>query len=87
MMIWSTQILLEYDQKHIIIVYRDADVICVGGYFSVICGKSNLAMVVFFFEKNPMSNKIKMFLHTLGHLNLNGREKIPTLCLDHPLLT
>ena len=48
-MIWSTQILLEYDQKHIIIVYRDADVICVGGYFSIICGKSNLAMVVFFF--------------------------------------
>ena len=30
-MIWSTQILLEYDQKHIIVVYRDTDVMCVGG--------------------------------------------------------
>ena len=55
-------------------------------YNSAFSEKSNLAMVGVFFEKNHMSNKMKMFLYNLEHLNPNGREKIPTLCLDHPLL-
>ena len=53
---------------------------------SAFSGKSILVLVGFFFEKNPMTNKMKMFLYTLEHLNPSAREKIPTLCLDHPLL-
>ena len=40
----------------------------------------------FFFEKNPMTNKIKKFLYTLEHLIPDGRDEIPTFALYHPLL-
>ena len=40
----------------------------------------------FFFEKNPMTNKIKKFLYTLEHLIPDGRDEIPTFAL-YPLLT
>ena len=44
-------------------------------------------MVGFFFEKNPMTNKIKKFLYILEHLILDGRDEIPTFALYHPLLS
>ena len=39
-----------------------------------------------YFEKNPMTNKIKKFLYTLEHLIPDGRDEIPTFALYHPLL-
>ena len=48
--------------------------------------KSNLAMVGVNIEKKPMSKKMKMFLYVLEHLNPDGCDKFPTLCLDHPLI-
>ena len=42
---------------------------------------------VFFFKKNPMTNKIKKFLYTLEHLIPDGYDEIPTFALYHPLLT
>ena len=44
-------------------------------------------MVGFFFEKNPMTNKIKKFLYILVHLIPDGRDEIPTFALYHPLLS
>ena len=41
----------------------------------------------FFFEKNPMTNKIKKFLYTLEHLIPDGYDEIPTFALYHPLLS
>ena len=43
-------------------------------------------MVGFFFEKNPMTNKIKKFLYILVHLIPDGHDEIPTFALYHPLL-
>ena len=40
----------------------------------------------FFFEKKPMTNKIKKFLYILEHLIPDGRDEIPTFALYHPLL-
>ena len=40
----------------------------------------------FFFEKNPMTNKIKKFLYTLEHLIPDAHEEIPTFAFYHPLL-
>ena len=40
----------------------------------------------FFFEKNPMTNKIKKFLYILVHLIPDGHDEIPTFALYHPLL-
>ena len=40
----------------------------------------------FFFEKNPMTNKIKKFLYTLEHLIPDAHEEIPTFAIYHPLL-
>ena len=48
--------------------------------------KRKSALVGFFFEKNPMTNKIKKFLYTLEHLIPDGRDEIPTFALYHPLL-
>ena len=48
--------------------------------------KRKSAMVGFFFEKNPMTNKIKKFLYTLEHLIPDGCDEIPTFALYHPLL-
>ena len=42
--------------------------------------------MVFFFEKNPMTNKIKKFLYILEHLIPDGYDEIPTFALYHPLL-
>ena len=42
-------------------------------------------MVGGYFEKKPMTNKIKMFLFTLEHLIPDGRDEIPTFALYHPL--
>ena len=39
-----------------------------------------------YFEKNPMTNKIKKFLYTLEHLIPDAHEEIPTFALYHPLL-
>ena len=39
-----------------------------------------------YFERNPMTNKIKKFLYTLEHLILDGYDEIPTFALYHPLL-
>ena len=44
-------------------------------------------MVGGYFEKNPMTNKIKKFLYTLEHLIPDGYDEIPTFALYHPLLT
>ena len=43
-------------------------------------------LVVFFFEKKPMTNKIKKFLYILEHLIPDGYDEIPTFALYHPLL-
>ena len=43
-------------------------------------------MVGGYFEKNPMTNKIKKFLYTLEHLIPDGHDEIPTFALYHPLL-
>ena len=40
-----------------------------------------------YFEKNPMTNKIKKFLYTLEHLIPDGYDEIPTFALYHPLLS
>ena len=48
--------------------------------------KRKSALVGGYFEKNPMTNKIKKFLYTLEHLIPDGYE-IPTFALYHPLLT
>ena len=48
--------------------------------------KRKSAMVGFFFEKNPMTNKIKKFLYILVHLIPDGHDEIPTFALYHPLL-
>ena len=40
----------------------------------------------FFFEKNPMTNKIKKFLYILVHLIPDGHVEIPTFALYHPML-
>ena len=48
--------------------------------------KRKLALVGFFFEKNPMTNKIKKFLYILVHLIPDGHDEIPTFALYHPLL-
>ena len=48
--------------------------------------KRKSAMVVFFLEKNPMTNKIKKFLYVLEHLIPDGHDEIPTFALYHPLL-
>ena len=44
-------------------------------------------MVGGYFEKNPMTNKIKKFLYTLEHLIPDGYDEIPTFALYHPLLS
>ena len=49
-------------------------------------GKSNLVLVGGYFEKNPMTNKIKKFLYILEHLIPDAHEEIPTFALYHPLL-
>ena len=49
--------------------------------------KRKSALVGFFFEKNPMTNKIKKFLYTLEHLIPDGYDEIPTFALYHPLLS
>ena len=43
-------------------------------------------MVGGYFEKNPMTNKIKKFLYTLEHLIPDAHKEIPTFALYHPLL-
>ena len=48
--------------------------------------KPKSALVGFFLEKNPMTNKIKKFLYILEHLIPDGRDEIPTFALYHPLL-
>ena len=48
--------------------------------------KRKLAMVGGYFEKKPMTNKIKKFLYTLEHLIPDGYDEIPTFALYHPLL-
>ena len=48
--------------------------------------KRKSALVGFFLEKNPMTNKIKKFLYILEHLIPDGRDEIPTFALYHPLL-
>ena len=40
-----------------------------------------------FFEKNPMTNKIKKFLYILEHLIPDGRDEIPTFALKPTLAT
>ena len=52
-------------------------------YFEKYFEKS--AMVGGYFEKNPMTNKIKKFLYTLEHLIPDAHEEIPTFALYHPL--
>ena len=49
--------------------------------------KRKSALVGFFLEKNPMTNKIEKFLYILEHLIPDGRDEIPTFALYHPLLT
>ena len=44
-------------------------------------------MVGGYFEKKPMTNKIKKFLYTLEHLIPDGYDEIPTFALYHRLLT
>ena len=39
-----------------------------------------------YFEKKPMTNKIKKFLYTLEHLIPDGYDEIPTFAFDHPML-
>ena len=53
---------------------------------SLVFSKTKISLGGFFFEKNPMTYKIKKFLHTLEHLIPDGREEIPTFALYHPLL-
>ena len=48
--------------------------------------KRKSALVGFFLEKNPMTNKIEKFLYILEHLIPDGRDEIPTFALYHPLL-
>ena len=48
--------------------------------------KRKSALVGGYFEKNPMTNKIKKFLYTLEHLIPDAHEEIPTFALYHPLL-
>ena len=48
--------------------------------------KRKSAMVGFFFEKKPMTNKIKKFLYVLEHLSPDGHDEISTFALYHPLL-
>ena len=40
--------------------------------------KRKSALVGFFFEKKPMTHKIKKFLYTLEHLIPDAHEEIPT---------
>ena len=40
----------------------------------------------FFFEKKPMTNKIKKFLYTLEHLIADAHEEIPSFAFYHPPL-
>ena len=49
--------------------------------------KRKSALVGFFFEKNPMTNKIKKFLYILVHLIPDGHVEIPTFALYHPMLS
>ena len=48
--------------------------------------KQKSALVGFFLEKNPMTNKIKKFLYVLEHLIPDGHDEIPTFALYYPLL-
>ena len=54
---------------------------------SLVFSKTKIGLGGFFFEKNPMTNKIKKFLYTLEHQIPDGRDEIPTFALYHPLLT
>ena len=49
--------------------------------------KRKSALVGFFLEKNPMTNKIEKFLYILEHLIPDGRDEIPIFALYHPLLS
>ena len=49
--------------------------------------KRKSALVGGYFEKNPMTNKIKKFLYTLEHLIPDAHEEIPTFAFYHPLLS
>merc|ERR1712155_250424 len=53
---------------------------------TLVFSKTKIGLGVFFFEKNPMTNKIKKFLYVLEHLIPDGRDEIPTFALYHPLL-
>ena len=53
---------------------------------SLVFSKTKIGLGGFFFEKNPMTNKIKKFLYILEHLIPDGRDEIPTFALYHPLL-
>ena len=53
---------------------------------SLVFSKTKISLGGFFFEKKPMTNKIKKFLYTLEHLIPDAHEEIPTFAFYHPLL-